>query len=84
MPPNVRSLVLTADGVVSAVPCRFYGFILATAAGVCSFFDNASAASGTEVARGSALGMYMFPGPIDCRNGLFLDLTGAEVTVFFN
>jgi hypothetical protein len=70
---NAKALAATA-GVVRAVPCRLLSVLvttLGTAAGV--LYDNASAASGTEVGivpASAAVGsIYLFNTP--CANGIY-------------
>jgi len=76
----------SADAAIVAGPCRLMGIKLNPAAADSTLvvYDNASAASGTAVAKASlkanAKGEVEWFGPqgIECRNGIYADVTGAS------
>lgn len=77
---------VTADAVISAVPVGFCGYyVAASASGVVSFYDNASAASGTAVGALSqavtANQLLLLETPIAMANGIYFDLVSGTATV---
>lgn len=78
---------LSADGVVKAAPGELYGLVVtASSTGIVRIFDNASAASGTEIYNSvSALtagAVITFGGSgIRAKNGLYFDLVSGTATV---
>lgn len=86
---------LTASGVITAKSAWFYGFLLGMDGGndqAITIFDNASEASGIEVAPtntydASALGLngVIIPYRVHCLNGIYVLISGGgavEITVF--
>lgn len=77
---------LTADGVVSAAPIGFAGYIVeASGTGVISVYDNASAASGSAWPLAKAVAandVVTFDTPISLVNGLYFDLVSGTATVW--
>lgn len=83
----------SSDSVISARPCRLMSVqVIAdgTNAATAILYDNASAASGTVVAKiivDATLTYEAFTSDcgIECSNGLYLDIggTGAECVVHF-
>ena len=95
MPTCRSSGVQTASAVVNAGRCKLisvHAQLTGNAATTVKVFDNASAASGKEIAR-MVLAPNMAPVEFDmhgviCSNGLYLDIstgagTGAAVAVEF-
>lgn len=90
--PSQSSGLLVADGAVNARACRLHSIqVIAdgTNAATAILYDNASAASGTVVAKiiVDATATYEdFYCDVECKNGLYLDLTGTgcEVIVHFS
>ena len=89
---DVLAAHLNADGVVFAGPCRVKGYQLAPGgtAGEITFYDNASAASGTarlvlDITTNTAVISTLIPGEgIKFNNGVYVDLpTAAAITVFY-
>lgn len=86
--------LLTADGAISATSCYLTSIMVGadgTNAATVILYDNASAASGTVVAKiivdaGATAETMTFDSPVQCNNGLYLDIggTGAEVVVHFS
>lgn len=77
---------LTADGVVSASAVGLCGYYVeASSSGVISFYDNASAASGSAMmALSKAVitnDLVILPKPISLVNGLYFDLVSGTATV---
>ncbi len=78
---------LSANGVVKAAPGELYGFVVtASTLGIIRVFDNASAASGTEiynsVAALTAGQVVTFNGlGIRAKNGLYFNLVSGTATV---
>lgn len=77
--------LLTADAVIAARPCYITGvnIIPAAAASTIVIYDNASAASGTVVAKVTAVAngesvLHQFDSPIECLKGAYADVTGAS------
>lgn len=83
----VSYIQLSADGVVKAMPGELYGVVVtASATGIIRIFDNASAASGTElynsVSALTAGTVVTFAGlGIKAKNGLYMDLVSGTATV---
>jgi hypothetical protein len=85
--------IKSSDGVIYAGPCKLVSVqVIAdgTNAATSILYDNATAASGTAVSKlavDATLVEASFcpPVPIQCNNGLYLDLggTGCEVIVSF-
>lgn len=74
--------VKTADGVIVARPCRILSVMLDGVSATAIVYDNASAASGTQVARlvtptdgGSKV--WSHDEGVECLNGAYLDVTGT-------
>jgi hypothetical protein len=95
-PRGFSSGLLTADGAVRVGKGFLLGFTVNNDAGGVNdatgiLYDNASAASGTVLAKLVAAATEVssvsitFPNPIQCENGIFLDITGtgAEVIVYY-
>lgn len=80
---------ITSDGVIVASKCILRGVtsLSTTANGRAIVYDNASAASGTVVADVAAASQWDtgITGPLDvrCENGLYVNLTTASVTVYY-
>jgi len=88
-----------ASGVAVTGRCKFYGYLVGvdgTNNPTISCYDNKTSAAGTEVVPtttydSSALGLngFMVPGhnPIDCDNGIYIEITlgagNVEVVVYF-
>lgn len=83
MAETIKSVVLTADGVANAVPCYFWGAV-ADATGAVTIYDNASAASGTKLLVLGGPQAVMYSNPVKCANGIYVDLTANNVTVFYS
>ena len=92
--PATSSSLLSADAAVYARPCRLMGLqVLAdgTNAATVQLHDNASAASGTTVAKvvvdATLTTDYATipPGGVVCNNGIYANVTGtgAEFIVYF-
>lgn len=91
---NVQSSDLqTADAIVFAKPCKLHAVTLianGTDAGTIVLHDNASAASGTTVAKialpasAVATNTITFPEPIVCRNGIYGNVTTANYIVYYS
>jgi len=83
----VSYIQLSADGVVKSMPGELYGIVvLASGTGILRVFDNASAASGTEIYNSvtalTAGQVVHFGGlGIRAKNGLYLDLVSGTATV---
>jgi hypothetical protein len=78
-------LVVSADGVVTAKAGYYWGAVI-DGAGAVNIYDNASAASGKKIlqATGAASAVNcLLDRPVKCTNGIFVDLTGNVVTVYF-
>jgi len=83
----------TSDAAVVAAKCLFYGVEIitdGTNAASIIVYDNASAASGTEVFKGTVAGANNFGGvtfehPVEMFNGIFVDVsgTGAAYIVYW-
>lgn len=83
----------TADGIIMARPGKLTSIMVTadnTNAASVILYDNASAASGTVLAKlivdaTSTHESISFTCPIDCLNGIYLDIggTGAEVIVHY-
>lgn len=97
MEPAVNSSGLkSADGVICARPCIFYGVTLltdGTNAGTIVLYDNASAASGTVVAKSKQTGAALMATHmcdvgvgVVCNAGIYADVTGtgAEYIVYYS
>ncbi len=80
---------ITSDGVITALPCilRAVTVYSTTAAGRAIVHDHATAASGDVVADLGAATQYDTaitpPLEVRCRNGLYVNLTTASVTVYY-
>lgn len=78
---------LAASGVVKASPGELYGIVVtASTAGIVRIFDNASAASGTELYNSvvalTAGQVVTFGGiGIRAKRGLYLELVSGTATV---
>jgi hypothetical protein len=92
MQTDVLSAHLNADGVAVVGPCRVKGYQIAPGgtAGEITFYDNASAASGTkrlivDVTTNTAIISTLIPGEgIKFYNGVYMDLaTSANITIFY-
>jgi len=93
MQTDVKSAYLAADGVLFAGRTRLKGLVIAvTTAGAnpVIIYDNASAASGTEVLKVSCAGVagtynVLIPGEgCIAQNGLYCDTgSAASVTAFY-
>lgn len=87
--PSTASGRKTADAAIMAAPGRLMGLILENdGTNACSviLYDNATAASGTVLAKmafsASAVGVLTAPAciPVDgvvCQNGIYADVTGT-------
>ncbi len=76
---------IEATGVVSAVPCKLWGFLWTADADkkpTVTLRDHASAASGTIVgfaaAADAATATVMLPAPVRCFNGIHATFSAAE------
>lgn len=75
---------VTATGVVSAGPCTYRGFFIASTAGATvTIYDNASAASGTvlasfTLAANGSLGEDISDG-VRCAKGVYVSASAAIV-----
>ncbi|MBC6458419.1 hypothetical protein [Actinomadura sp. HBU206391] len=84
MTAQASAVNVTGDAAVSAVPCTYRGFFIASAAGATvTIYDHASAASGTvlasfTLAAGGSLSDDIADG-VRCLNGVYVD-TSAAVT----
>lgn len=84
----------TADGVIVNRPCRLHGIMVGadgTNAATVVLHDNASAASGTVVAKAIVDATATHENwhsdvGVECSNGLYLNIdgTGAEVIVHYS
>lgn len=85
----------SADAAISALPARLHGvYVISDASNVASVvvYDNASAASGTAVAKLSiaasttAPQYITFNQPIVCNNGIYADVsgTGANYIIYYS
>lgn len=88
---------ISASGVLNNNACTFGGFVLGTDGTndpEITIFDNASAASGAEIAPtttydASVLGLNGYTAPsggINCKNGIYVEITCAgtvEVVVSY-
>ncbi len=80
---------IAADGVISAKPCILRGVTVysTTAAGRAIVHDHATAASGDVVADLGAATQYDTAVTplleVRCENGLYVNLTTASVTVYY-
>lgn len=73
----------TATGVISANPARMAGFYVAnTSSGTLVLWDNAAAASGTQIAGTITPSIGWNPFPIDLRNGLYATFGGTLDATF--
>ena len=81
-------ITVTADAVVSAVPCRLIGAVLHhTATTTLVLYDNASAASGTAAinmrcAANDQAEVFFGDEGINCANGVYADWTAGVATVY--
>jgi hypothetical protein len=79
----------TTDGIIVASPCILRGVTVhsTTAEGGVLLYDNASAASGTVVADIFAAvdedTVVALPLNVRCMNGLYADLTTANIVVYY-
>ena len=78
----------TADAAIKASHCIFGSLILigdGTNLATAIIYDNASAASGTVVARAATKETAQIDGPVSCANGIYLDIggTGAAAVVHY-
>lgn len=80
----------TADGILVAEPCILHAITVhaTTAGGAALVYDNASAASGTVVADLStavdAETIVLSGLKVRCNNGLYVNLTTANVVVYYS
>lgn len=91
--PATTSGTKSADGIIFAGPVKLKGVLLnadGTNAATAVLYNNASAASGTVVAKlqvdaGLVYESYSIDDGVMCTNGLYLDITGtgAECIVHF-
>lgn len=77
---------VSADGVVSASPVVLYGYyVSASSSGVISFYDNATAGTGTTIIATSksvaANDIVTLPKGVVLANGLYFDLVSGTATV---
>ena len=77
-----------ADVAIKASHCIFGSVILigdGTNLATAILYDNASAASGTVIARAATKECAQIVGPVSCANGIFLDIggTGAAAVVLY-
>ncbi len=89
--PVTNSGSKTADGVICAIPCYLHGVVLqndGTNASSVVVYDNASAASGTVIAKlalpASSTTLthpLVFSHPVIANNGLYIDVTGTGCAV---
>lgn len=77
--------LITADGAVYALPCKLWGLSLSPAAAASSIvvYDNASAASGTVLAKLSVAANTQtvnitFNQGVQAQFGLYVDISGAS------
>lgn len=82
--------IQTADAVICARPCRVLSVTLVGVSATAAVFDNATAASGTVVAKvqngatNSNTIVWQSAVGVECLNGAYLDVTGTcEVIVHF-
>jgi len=89
---DVLATHLNADGVVYAGPTRVKGYQVAPGgtAGEIKFYDNATAASGTQrlvldITTNTAVISTLIPGEgVRFTNGVYVDLpANAAITVFY-
>lgn len=75
----------TATGVIAANPARVAGFYVNnTTTGTLVLWDNATAASGTQITGMITPAIGWNPLPIDLRNGLYATIGGTlDVTFCF-
>lgn len=82
----LNAVVLSADGAATAKAGYFWGAVV-DGAGAVIVYDNASAASGKKILQltgvAAAPVVVMLDRPVKCQNGIFVDLTGNVVTVYF-
>jgi len=93
MQTDVKSAYLAADGVVFAGRTRLKGLVVAVAtlgANPVIIYDNATAATGTELLKVSCAGVagtfnVLIPGEgIVAENGLYCDTgSAASITAFY-
>lgn len=85
----------SADAAISAAPCYLHAITLIPAAADCAvvLYDNASAASGTVLAKLSIVvttadgsNNMVFNNPVYCAKGIYADVsgTGANYIVHFS
>lgn len=83
MGERIQCVARTDDGVIAAYECDFYA-VSVDAAGAVVLYDNASAASGTVIWYGVGPQVLSLGGNfVHCKNGIYCDLTGNKVTVFY-
>jgi len=89
---GVQTAKVTSSSAVYSGACKLYGFLLGMDGvnnATVTVYNNASAASGDEVVPtneydASALGLQGFMAgvlPIECRNGIYVDVSGSNVEV---
>ena len=93
MQTDVKSIHISANGVIFAGRCRVKGFFIKSGTGSAQldFYDNASAASGTikmsidTLNTGAITGMLIPGEGILFENGCYLNgfNTGVTITVFY-
>ena len=74
----VTDVEVSADGVVYAGPCVYYGVICDTAGALVAIYDNVAASGKLRMGAqtGVANTFYGVPGlGIECTNGLYVNLT---------
>ena len=81
----ISSGLTTSSAAIVASPCLFHGVEIITDgsnAATVTVYDNASAASGTVVFKGTVAGASnfggaMFPNPVEMFNGIYVGVSGT-------
>lgn len=84
--PATSSGLKSADAAIMAMPGKLCGVILladGTNAATLIIYDNASAASGTVLAKlsvdaGTTESQIQLPIPVVCNNGIYCDVGGTD------
>lgn len=86
MTAQAASVNVTGQGVISAGPCTYRGFFIATTgtSAVVTIYDNASAASGTVLASFTLAAAGNFAADditdgVRCINGIFVAASGGAI-----
>ena len=75
--------LIAASAVVSATPCKLWGYIM-TNTGTLAIFNNATAGTGTIVGQTSTVGVpVILTKPVACSAGLYATLTTTTAIVVY-